>query len=349
MQKNNKKIFSFEEVDKLVGDHIVIPDEYTEIEKWAFMGRMDLVNVVIPDSVITIGDSAFESCDELCTIMIPRNVVKLGRNVFDCCKKLETIYVDEGNSEYISEEGVLFNKDKTVLIKYPQGKTQSTYDIPYGVRVINESGFKDVKSLKSINIPNSVIKICDQAFTYCKLENIRIPSSVTSIGRRAFSECLTANIFVDLENMHYSDQNGVLFNKNKTELIKYPSDLIKYQSDSYIVPDGVTEIGEYAFCRSPFLKHVTLSRGITQIGRNAFDSCFYLAEIVIPKSVKYIGKEAFKSCINLTYCKFKTTANAETSIEESAFDCCEKLTIKCLNNSDVHIYAQKNGIRYEII
>jgi len=105
-------------------------DGVENIASFAFFAFSKLTSVTIPNSVETIGKWAFKDCEKLKTIIIPNSVNSIGQDVFGDCKNLTFINVDENNTKFSAEDGVLFNKAKTTLIKYPIGKTNATYTIP---------------------------------------------------------------------------------------------------------------------------------------------------------------------------------------------------------------------------
>ena len=108
-------------------------------------------------------------------------------DVFYRCSSLTSIEVDENNSNYSSTNGILFNKEKTRLILYPDGKKNTEYTVPSSVTSIGDSAFRECRSLSSIEIPEGVTSIGAYAFCECtSLSSIEIPSSVTSIGSDAF-------------------------------------------------------------------------------------------------------------------------------------------------------------------
>lgn len=144
-----------------------------------------------------------------------------------------------------------------------------------------------------------VTSIGIQAFIYCKsVESITIPDSVTSIGEMAFTYCSNLkSITVDSDNTAFSsDESGILFNKNKTELILYPA------GDSrrnYVIPDNVTTIGmaAFAFCKN--LESVTIGNCVTSVDLAAFSGCTNLKSLTIPKSLTVIGSNVFPRCDNI--------------------------------------------------
>ena len=169
---------------------IEIPTGVTSIGDYAFYNCKSLTSVEIPASVTSIGYDAFYGCASLTSIEIPAGLTRIESYVFYGCTSLTSINVDSGNSKYSSEDGVLFNKNKTTLIKYPAGKSESSYVIPSGVTSIESCVFYDCRNLTSIEIPAGVTSIGSSAFSGCKsLTSITIPAGVTSIGNHAFYGC----------------------------------------------------------------------------------------------------------------------------------------------------------------
>ncbi len=324
----------------------IIPDtingvKVTAIGDNAFICSSKLKIVTIPNSVTSIGNSAFEGCS-FESITIPDSVTFIGISAF-ASSKLQNIYVSENNNYYTSINGILFNKDKTIICAYPPKKAESSYTIPNTVIKIAECAFYSCTDLTSITIPDSVTSIERRAFKNCGLLSITLPNSITYINDEAFYECknLTTvtiadsvtsigdgvfawcenlqSIYVLENNNYYTSEDGVLFNKDKTTIYAYPP---KKVGNSYIIPNTVTTISKYAFCGCTDLTNITIPNSVTSIKRYAFKKTGLLS-VTLPNSITCIDIETFYECQNLTTV---TIPNSVTTIEIYAFTKCNNLT-----------------------
>ncbi len=137
------------------------------IGSYAFSDCSSLESITIKSSVISIENGAFDGCSSVTNIIIPDSVASIGDYAFNKCSNLTNISVDKNNKNYVDEEGILFSKNKNLLIKYPEGKKDKSYEIPDTVTSIGNYAFEDCSSLASVIIPNSVTSIGTCAFYGC--------------------------------------------------------------------------------------------------------------------------------------------------------------------------------------
>ena len=166
--------------------NVTLSNKLKRIGDWAFYACNSLTNITIPDSVTTIGKSACLHSQGLTSIAIPVNVTQIGDNAFAGCRKMTAINVAADNRYYCSIDGVLFNKAKTELIRYPSGR-QGEYAVPEGVTTIANTAFYVTPNLTKVTLPESVTNIGRDAFSDCyNLNNVTILNKAAQIGEKAF-------------------------------------------------------------------------------------------------------------------------------------------------------------------
>ena len=290
---------------------VVIPSSVTTIEKNAFEDCKDLVDITLSEGVTTIQENAFWGCSRLKRLAFPASAVDLGTGLLSAlhgCWNLEDMTVAEGNSIYASLDGVLYNKDKTVLIRCPNGM-EGEFRIPDGVTTIGAAAFQYCVNLTGIHIPDSVTVIGREAFSSCRsLTTISIPDSVKAIGEFAFTGCrsLTA---IQIPNKLTELSWSVFWKCESLTDVTIPCGIQKIEDGAFHdcrrlstvrIPDSVTAIGFEAFCGCESLTEVHIPDSVTYIGGSAFYGCESLTEVHIPDSVTHIGGSAFCGCENLT-------------------------------------------------
>ena len=339
---------------------IIIPDSVTSIGNLAFEDCTRLTSLTIPKGVTNIGDSAFEGCTGLTSLAIPDSVTSIGNSAFERCTGLTNLTIPDSVTSigYSAFERC----EKLVSVKLPSGITEIKYDTFYGC-----------SSLETIDIPSGVKSIGNKAFLNCKkLVSITIPFGVAEISKGAFNGCSNlTRIEVDKSNENYSSEDGVLYNKSKTELLLYPyaktdyayyisdnvtsidislwinnslseinvdsasttyssengvllnknkTELIRYPAGKsgtkYAIPSSVTKIGALAFYNCNNIIDVELPSSISKIEGYAFNHCGKLISIIIPTGVTEISEACFAGCESLVSI---TIPNGVTSISDYAF------------------------------
>ena len=237
---------------------VAIPGSVTSIGDSAFRECDALTVVEFPDSVISIGDMAYYSCDNLKSVTISKGVTTIKEAAFGCSDELTELTVAAGNTSFSSDNGVLYNKDKTVLLQYPIGNSRPSYTILDSVTTIGYGAFWNCRTISNVTLPNRVRNIEPRAFLGCSnLQNIAIPSNVETIGWEAFSSC------------------------SKLASVTIPGNV------------STIEYAAFSFCSK--LKYVEISNGVTTIDSRAFSPCKSLTIIIIPDSVTSIGEDALPS------------------------------------------------------
>lgn len=301
----------------------VLPNTLDSICERGFASCQGFTNFNIPESIKFIGNAAFSGCSNLTSITIPYLVDSLGNGLFSYCNNLDSIFVHESNPYFSSVEGVLFNNDTTSLLEFPMARS-GQYFIPNKVRIIKAEAFKVCIGLEYIRLSDSLEFIGSEAFFCCQnLDSIYIPKNVETIGFEAFAGNISLKkIVVDELNLYYSSLEGVLFNKDQSQLIRYPGGI----TGSYVVPNTVNRLNDKAFSFHEHITSVEIPGFINYIGVSCFDNCHILSDIdlgfgvdsicsrafsqctlldsiIIPNSVLHLGTFALSNCENLKMCQ----------------------------------------------
>ena len=240
---------------------ISIPNSVKSIGREAFSGCEKLNTITFSYGVASIGDLAFAGCVALTYISLPNSITNIGAGIFAYCTALDSIHVESENNSYASENGILFNKNKTALICCPAGK-MGLYIVPNSVTSIADYAFCSCTNLSSITIPNNLTNIGALAFYRCEnLISINIPDNVTSIGTRAFGFCTSLT--------------------------------------SITLSNKLTNIDEFLFESCASLISIIIPDNVIGIGSSAFENCTNLTTITIPKNITSIQTYAFAYCNNL--------------------------------------------------
>ncbi len=174
---------------------VVIGEGITHIGKYAFYDQKNMTEITIADSVTDLGDSCFRGCQKLHTLNLPAAAVTLGEDFLLNCSGLQAISVDEHNTKYASENGILYTHDKTELLKCPEAKEGS------------------------VGVHTGTVTIGEWSFDKCtKVTEIILPTSVTTIGSFAFSGCTSVESMFLLPNVERIEKSAFRYWQNTQEL-----------------------------------------------------------------------------------------------------------------------------------
>lgn len=324
------------------GTTYTIPNGTEIIDDSAFFHADNLTEIIIAQTVTEIEAFAFRLCSNLVDLIIPAGVEKIGRLAFAECFVLDNYVVAEENTVYSSVDGLILSADGSTLHFYPDCRLSTSFVIPSGVTkigswafgwngtlntvtlnsevsVIEPYAFSGCSALNSLVGSDGLTYIGDYAFQGCGFTQFTIPKDVTHVGVGAFQNCmLLTALTVDTENEAYVIENGVLFDKDITELVYSPQAL---RLEYYDVPTTVVSIADSAFYQNTSLRSVNLPEGLISIGNGAF-SFSGLSSVAIPNSVVSIGQRAFAECIQLCRVTFGTGLD---SIGDYAFFGCQSI------------------------
>ncbi|MDD4406308.1 MAG: leucine-rich repeat protein [Parabacteroides sp.] len=276
----------------------------TSINVRAFYYCSGLTSVIIPNSVTSIGAYAFEGCSNLENIEIPDSVAEIGGWVFFGCTSLINIYVAPENPNYSSLEGVLFNRDGTVLIQYP-AKKEGIYTIPEGVISFGDYAFYNCTGLTSLVLPESMNVLGQNAFyKFNGLQQIHLPSTLEAIGEDAFFGCVNLQE-INIPDTVTSIGAGAFANCKSLEVLDIPA-YVKTIGDSAFyrceklkfayIPDSCVEAGSYMFKHCYALETVIMGAGIKEVQDGFFLGCGYIKEEYYQNNH---GDSFFMNCGNL--------------------------------------------------
>jgi|GEM_PF-272185 hypothetical protein len=242
---------------------VSIPNSVKNIDVGAFYKCRYLKSVNLPSDIKTINEYTFRFCNSLTNITIPDSVQSIGDMAFENCCSLSDVV------------------------------------LPDNVISIGRYSFDSCYNLSEISIPDSTFIIGEYSFYNCKnIRMIEIGYNVENIGFLAFGSCeKLTNIMVDSKNKYYSSDDGILFNKNQSEIIQYPC---ANERKNYNIPNSVTTIGHHAFSDCSNLLNIFFPNSVESIENYAFSNCDQITSVFISRSIRNIGEGIFYNCEKLT-------------------------------------------------
>lgn len=355
---------------------LVLPSNLEVIGEAAFCAGVGDVHLELPDSLISIGKDAFAGCKKLYSVKIGSNLEEIGLNAFNNCSRLMYFSVNPNNRYFSADEsGVLFDKNKTTLIRFPLNTNLTEYNIPDGVKTIYQYAFcaESSTKLEKVTMPDSLEFIGESAFCEIGLSYLNIPVNVKTIESNAFVGCngtlyfnarnctnLGENIWGEKNSKSILLKNIIVGNK-----VEYLPDYVFARNSNYVVEleslvfeenSVLKTIGDCAFYKIGF-PELKLPDSLETIGSSAFYGTCEFTDVIIPDSVKTIKEFAFYDC-DITSLTFERESQL-TTIEKGAFgDSCitslvlpDTVTVlgeSCFSNCDYLTYVDLPNALKEI-
>ena len=326
---------------------VYIPYGVRCIGAGAFRSCKRISSITIPDSVTIIGNSAFEDCKSLLSLNMSNSLEEIGYNAFRGCLALESIVIPETvtfiDSDAFSEceklayntyaGGYYLGNESNPLHAFikPCDRLAAACEISSSAKIIAAGAFSDCTNLTYITIPDSITSIWRITFYGCSnLKSVYIPAGVTYLDSQAFSGCdALTDVLVSEDNPKYKSFNGSLYTKDgKTLLLYMPGRAEK----DIIIPDGVINVVDYAFCECENIVSVTVPATVKTIGEFAFANCYNLNTVIFDTGsmLTKIGFRAFSGCMNLTDI---VLPDSLTDIGGWVFDGCDAITSTRYDNA----------------
>ncbi len=302
---------------------------------------------VIEEGITYVPMFAFDNCKKLTEVSVPSTVEYISPSAVNRCTSFEAFNVAQNNEYYSSDDGILYNKAKNRLLVYPCAKEGETFDVPESVKTIASAAFEENKNLLSVSVPDSVTTIELMAFSRCRsLKSVYIGSGAEQISDQVFWDCENLEaITVSENNKSYCSVNGVLFTKDMTKLLAYPS---ANSRTEYTVPSAVNEIGEAAFNNCKNLVTVDLGENLEKIGSSNLRECDNLETVVLPDSLTEIGEMVLYFCNNLKNVNIPAAVTKIGADTLYPFDN-DNLSVSVCPGTAGETYVIENGIKHTLV
>lgn len=354
---------------------VELPESLTEIDGEAFSGCVKLSELRLPAKLQQLEVYAFAGCKSIPSLNIPAALTAFSPLSVTDCESLAAFNVAEGNPAFAAKDGVLFSKDGSVLICYPQGKVGEAYSVPDEVKEIGDAAFRSAK-IKQVSLPDGLTKLGSRAFAlssltefalpmnistvpesllnHCAaLEKVTLHEGVTAIGPMAFTSC-TALAKIDLPvGLQRMGHSAFSFCTALRE-VTLPEGLSELGYSAFYgtaifsvtIPAAITVLENDVFMNCANLSEVKLHDGITSLGWGLFWGCTALEHVSLPESVTEIKSH----CFTETGLKEFTFPKGVTQAEDYVFENCAALkTVDCPGIERVGMYAFRNCTALETV
>ncbi len=255
----------------------------------------------VPEGVTRIAAQAFSGYQLTDTLYLPASLQEIGTAALSRCYGLAAIKVDGACPAFTAADGVLYDKEQRVLLRYPSAKTSQRFSVPRGVEEIAPDAFCENYELTALTLPDSLVRIGGRAFSGCSfLRSVSFPRALLSIGEQAFLSCSR------LQQVSLPDGLESLGDRAFAYC---------YELNALELPSRLQELGREVFLRCDSLVSVAFPEGFSSIGPAMFRQCGALETVRLPASLASIGPEAFLECAALKTIRYAGTQAQWDAVE----------------------------------
>ena len=354
---------------------VELPETLTEIGSSAFAGCVKLPEIRLPANLQRLAGHAFYKCESLTTLTIPVGLTAFNPNAVTLCAGLVAFDVAEGNPAFAVRDGILFSKDGSVLVCYPQGRDGDSYVVPDDVKEIGDAAFQAAK-IKSISLPDGLTKLGNGAFARSGLTEFTLPKAISVIPEHLLGGCVALEKVMLHEGVTAIGE-GAFFECAALTVIDLPAGLRRIDNYAFCfctalrevtLPEGLSELGGSALSRTA-ITSITIPEAITVLESDLFSFCENLTEVKLHDGITSLGSDLFRGCTALEHLslpesvtEIKSSCFAGTGLREFTFpkgvtqaemdlfeNCAALKTVDCPGIERVNMYAFRNCTALETV
>lgn len=354
---------------------VELPESLTEIGGSAFSGCIKLSELRLPANLQQLAKYAFSGCDSLPSLNIPAALTAFDPESVMDCASLASFDAAEENPAFAARDGILFSKDGSVLVCYPQAKTGDSYVVPDDVKEIGNAAFRSAM-IKSISLPDGLTKLGDSAFVGSGLTEFTLPKTISIVPESLLGGCAALEK-ITLHEGVTAIGDGAFFECAALEKIDLPAGLQRIGGDAFAfcaalreltLPEGLSELGPCALYGTA-ISSITIPKSITALKSDLFSFCVNLSEVKLHDGITSLGWGAFRGCAALEHLSLPesvteirqacfadsglkefTFPKGVTQVENYVFENCAALkTVDCPGVERVGMYAFHNCTALETL
>lgn len=309
--KDEAIIIYHKEANNTKDNKLIFPNTLDHHKVIGILGKypsLDIKQIIIEEGIEFVGDEVLVCYPNLLEINLPNSMKSFSASNLVACPKIEKIKLAKDHPYFVVEDDVLYNKNKTTLIKYISSRPNASYQCPNTITKIEPGAFCDAPHLSELTIPEIMHEIQDYTFAFADIDKVILHNQVTSIGRHAFENA---------------------------------------KINSIILPDTLKTIEDEAFMNCHLLQEIILPKTIKSIGKKVFMDCHLLTSVRIPEGISALDG-TFKNCLLLTqvYIPDSVKTITPSTFDINPYEANQSLTIYAQPNSFIETYVKEYGLSF---